>query len=114
MKLFISISDSHVDVHTRERMRGRCFSELTSSKYIYIYRACDARVKTFKPYDYVTMSKKFAFEHAQTSAAYHEEPQHILKLMVAAKDVYEAPNPGEFFYTGPEKTGQVFQEVPVP
>ena len=69
-------------------------------RYVTIYRAVVATVNNFAPMDYVTMSRKFAVEHAEHLAVTDEETTHVLRAMVKASDVYEAYNPGEYFYDG--------------
>lgn len=76
-------------------------------KYVNILRAVDARETSIKPMDYVTRSEKFAVEHAEHQAAVTSAPQAVLKAMVKAADVYEAYNPGEYFYNGPVVQGVV-------
>lgn len=79
------------------------------NKYVTIYRA--ALIKSFRPNDYVTLSLKWATGHAEHTAAYEEEPCHVLSAMVLASDVYEAYNPGEYFYGGNEIQGKVVKTV---
>ena len=51
--------------------------------------------------DYVTLGQKWATEHAQHITATEEAPAHVLYAMVSTKHVYDAYNPGEYFYDGP-------------
>jgi len=93
-------------------------SSLTDSGYEYkyanIYRAVLSDVNTFNPMDYVTRSIKFAKEHADHIAAVEGKPAHVIKAMVEAKNVYDAYNPGEYFYDGPiiTKTKIVYRKEP--
>jgi hypothetical protein len=91
-----------------ERARGRPLSEaephLRGTK-VAIYRACVARVTTFKTMDYVTRSLRWAIKHAQHVAAVEGEPAHVMRARVSAEQVFEADNPGEYFYGGPEIRG---------
>jgi len=72
-----------------------------------IYRAVPAGVTTIEPMDYVTRTKKWAQGHADHVAAVEEDEAVVLKAMVKAADVYEASNPGEYFYDGPAVRGRV-------
>lgn len=75
--------------------------------YVKIYRAVLSSIDTFKPMDYVTRSLKFAQEHADHIQAVEGEDAHVIQVLVKASDVYNAYNPGEYFYNGPEKKGKV-------
>lgn len=74
--------------------------------YVKIYRAVLSTVNTFKAKDYVTRSIKFAKEHADHVQAVEGEPSHVIQALVKAADVYDAYNPGEYFYNGPEVKGK--------
>lgn len=92
-----------IDSDSRKPMRGRSVQEITGTdEEIVVYRACDAKCATIKPMDYVTRSKKWAVGHAEHNLAVEESEQHVVYAWVHPKDVFEAPNPGEFFYDGPE------------
>ena len=52
--------------------------------------------------DYVTLSRKWAKEQT----AVEEEPYHVIRAMVSADQVFEALNPGEYFYDGPTIPGK--------
>jgi len=88
------------------RTKGRSLLETGYSlNKIIIYRACTSNM--FHPLDYVTLSRKFAIEHANHNVIVNEEEQIVIKTMVNASDVYEAYNPGEYFYDGPEIKGTI-------
>lgn len=76
-------------------------------KKVRIYRAMLASSGKFNSMDYVTRSLKFAKEHADHVQAVEDEPAHVIEAIVNASDVYDAYNPGEYFYNGPEITGKV-------
>ena len=95
MKLFINVSND------RAKFLGPCLTTEIKDKYTTIYRACSAEAKSINPYDYVTRSKQFAVDHMTTCFAYHEEPQHVLRAVVETKYIFNALNPGEYFYVGP-------------
>ena len=80
-----------------------------------IYRACPVEVTDFKPMDYVTKSRRFAIEHSESMYWTEEEPYHVIKAMVRnAPDnivLYNASNPGEYFYDGPELKGRVIYKA---
>jgi|TARA_Y100000310_G_scaffold334393_1_gene414075 hypothetical protein len=73
---------------------------LNEHKKIKIYRAQPAFTSIIRTDDYVTMSRKFAGEHAVTSAMYHGEDFHVVYAFVNEADIKEARNPGEYHYTG--------------
>jgi len=76
-----------------------------------IYRAVPVTVNTFKEMDYVTKSRKFANEHAESMYWTEEEPYHVISKVVSnrpnAMTLFNASNPGEYFYHGPEVEGRV-------
>ncbi len=75
-------------------------------EYIRILRAQHHSDYHIKDKDYVTMSQKFAEEHAEHQHAVTDEPHHIVKSIVKRKNVLQAPNPGEYFYIGPTIKGK--------
>lgn len=92
---------------TESRQKGRSLPETGyQQRYALIYRAQPATDTTIKPMDYVTLSRKFAKEHAQHMAVTEGEDYHMLRAMVPASDVYEAYNPGEYFYDGESVEGK--------
>jgi hypothetical protein len=90
-----------------DRKKGQ---SLADQKYPYrhvvIYRAVLATTTTFKPMDCVTRSLRWAKEHCQHIAAIEEEPAHVIQAMVKSTEVFDAYNPGEYFYDGPEVAGK--------
>src|ERR1035437_260083 len=42
----------------------------------------------------------------QKAVIYHEEPQHVIQALVETSKVFDASNPGEYFYHGPDKKGK--------
>jgi len=90
-----------------DRLKGKSLPQTGYEyRYVEIYRAVPTNMLHIKPMDYVTRSKKWAIGHAEHSVAVQEEPQHVLMAMVKSSDVYEAGNPGEYFYDGPEIKGK--------
>ena len=65
-----------------------------------IYRALPATTTEIRTNDYVTMSRKFASDHAVTSAMYNEEDFYVVYVFVNEEDIKEADNPGEYRYIG--------------
>jgi len=93
---------------SRARTKGKSLPETGYTlSVVSIYRAVPAGVTTIEPMDYVTRTKKWAQGHADHVAAVEEEEAVVLKAMVKAADVYEASNPGEYFYDGPAVRGRV-------
>lgn len=119
----------------RESMRGEPLSESMGIRKVAVIRAMDARSQHIHPMDYVYKMEHGAFyalakrvlqayeegspvrpgiektimmaiEHAVTTAAYEGEPQMVAVAQVSTRDVYEARNPGEYFYDG-KKPAQV-------
>ncbi len=87
---------------------GRSLSDTGHpSSQVLIYRAVASDVAEIKPEDYITLSEKFARGHADHMVVTEEEPYVVLKALVNASDVYEAYNPGEYFYNGKPTSGQV-------
>lgn len=85
------------------RQLGKSLASQTTNPFVVIYRAAPMTANEFFDKDYITLSKKFAIEHAENNNVYHEEPYHVLQALVPTKDVYDAYNPGEYFYSGPNK-----------
>lgn len=85
--------------------KGKPLSFETTDKYVYIYRAQPEKYITFTDGSYVTRSKKFAKEHAVSSANVEEENFHVIAALVKPEYVFNASNPGEFIYSGPEEKG---------
>lgn len=74
-----------------------------------IYRAVPTKIDYFSSMDFVTRSLKFAKGHADHMAAVEEEDFHVIKTMVdntGEPILFNAPNPGEYFYDGPEARGK--------
>lgn len=91
-----------------ERSHGKLMSELKPSlKTVMIFRARDNKSDTFESKDYVTLSSKFALEHAESNHVYSEEPHIVVRATVPTKHLAEASNPGEWFYIGPTVHGDV-------
>ncbi len=93
------------------RIKGRSLSELGFSSHVFIYRAINSNVNTFNTMDYVTLSRKFAKEHAEHQVVIEEEYQHVLMAYVNSDFVFEAYNPGEYFYDGPVIKGKVIYKI---
>lgn len=94
------------------REKGRPLPETGYEfRSVVIYRATNAHELNFNSMDYVTRSLKFAREHAAHQAAVEDESQHVLKALVPSKYVFEAYNPGEYFYDGPTTPGQIVYQV---
>ena len=92
-----------------DRKRGQ---NLLQSGYEYrsvvIYRAALPSDEILQgKNEYVTRSKKFAIEHAEHQAAVNEEPFVVFRYMAQSESVFEAYNPGEYFYGGKPIPGKV-------
>ena len=73
---------------------------LQEGKKVKIFRAQPAFTKVIRTNDYITMSRKFAGDHAVTSAVYNDEPFYVVYAFVDENDIKEADNPGEYLYIG--------------
>lgn len=95
------------------RRKGRSLAQSGYEyRYATIYRGVVATVTKFTSMDYVTRTKKWAEQHADHVAAVEDEPAVVLKATVKAANVYEADNPGEYFYDGPDVKGRVVYRTP--
>jgi hypothetical protein len=93
---------------TENRQKGKSLPETGyAHTYVVIYRGVVATETMFHSMDYVTTNRRWAQGHAEHVAAVEGENAHVLRAMVLAKDVYEAYNPGEYFYDGPEIKGKI-------
>lgn len=81
-------------------LSGKSLATATGPGMVDIYRARNALGDTFEHGDYITLSPKFAIEHAESNAVYEEEPQIVIRASVNKRDVIEATNPGEYHYVG--------------
>ncbi len=71
---------------------------MNEASKVKIYRAQPAFTNVIRTDDYVTLSRKFAGEHAVTSAMYHSEDFHVVYAFVDKDRIREADNPGEYKY----------------
>lgn len=95
-------------VESEERKHGKLLSEIKPTlKTVMIFRARDDKSDEFDSKDYVTLSSKFALEHAESNHVYSEEPQIVIRATVPTNQLAEASNPGEWFYIGPKIHGDV-------
>jgi|GEM_PF-6416175 len=86
---------------------------LTEGKKVKYYRAQPASTDVIRTNDYITMSRRFAIDHATTSATFHDENFHVVFTLINQDDVKEADNPGEYRYTGrPLKAVPVLMAAP--
>jgi len=95
------------------RQLGRSLPETGyTSPHAIIYRA-SLEPDLLGNREYVTMSRKFAVEHAEHQAAVEEEPCSVYRYLVKSSNVYEAYNPGEYFYAGPPVQGRIIHVAEV-
>jgi hypothetical protein len=87
------------------RQKGVQLSTKTYRKTITIYRAVESGVTKIYDMDYVTLSRKFAVEHAENNAVVYGKDYVVLKATVPTDNLYEATNPGEYFYSGRDIRG---------
>jgi len=91
---------------TEERKLGKQYVAPQGNTHVVIFRAVTPGT-TFEPMSYVTLNPRFAKDHAVSMANTEEEQYVVIRKMVPVTDVYEAYNPGEYFYNGPEIEGKV-------
>lgn len=102
-------SQPKVAMAESDRKKGKSLPETGfKEKHVRIYRTVPIEIKTFMSMDYVTLSYNWAKGHAEHEVVVEEAPQHVISALVKASDVYEAYNPGEYFYDGPEVAGRTF------
>ena len=75
------------------------------SKGVTIFRASPS--DTFDTDAYITLSGKFAVEHAENNHVVNEEQNHVIKAVVHPDLVVDASNPGEYFYKGESIKGEI-------
>ena len=71
--------------------------------FVKIFRALPLSSSIIRNGDYITLSKKFASDHAVTSAIYNDEPFQVAMTIVPRDHIENALNPGEYIYIGPNK-----------
>jgi len=97
------IIDKKIIAEDDDRKLGKSLADKISSPFVVIFRAAPKDIFEFRNKDYITLSKKFAIEHAENNHVYHEEPFHVIQALVPTKNVYDAYNPGEYFFSGESK-----------
>ena len=89
--------------------RAATCKEMAGSK-VMVYRAmpsgCEAP-RVIRPGDYVTLSRRFAREHAVTSAIYHGENFDVVRVWADYSCITEADNPGEYKWDSEPVSGRV-------
>jgi len=68
----------------------------------FYYRAMPVEADYIRPGDYLTPSRKFAVEHAITTAVYKMSDYGVYIILLNEDDVEPAHNPGELRYKGSE------------
>ena len=112
-KTFYQTADTNESLNiikeAEERKLGKSLSSQMNTPFVIIYRAAPNDVFEFRNMDYVTLSKKFAIEHSESNHVYHEEPFHVIQALVSTNNVFDAYNPGEYFYSGqPKKAKEIY------
>lgn len=83
------------------RKLGKNLFEQGYKTSVPIYRAQPAISTNIVDKDYVTLSYQFAIDHAKHMAACTNEDYIVVRARVPPQNVYNAYNPGEYFYSGP-------------
>lgn len=97
-------------IFENDRAGGKSLADYPKFQYISkvtVYRARDVKDNSFLPDDYITLSPKFAIEHAENNHVYSDEPHMVIRARVPTKDVVDATNPGEYLYKGEPLKGEV-------
>lgn len=94
------------DYLKEERELTTKLSDEVGRKLVTMYRAVAKDQDFFKDRDYVTLSKRFAVEHAENNMCYTEEPQKVIATTVWTDELYNATNTGEYFYSGKDHKGR--------
>lgn len=95
-------------IQESERELGKRLSDTQGKQKVWVYRAVGPGITNFYDRDYVTLSKKFAIEHAENNHIYNEEQQQVIRALISTENLYDAANPGEYLYSGPELQGKVY------
>tara|TARA_R110000822_G_scaffold128195_37_gene264000 strand:- start:2650 stop:3039 length:390 start_codon:yes stop_codon:yes gene_type:complete len=103
----MKLKEIYTELFESDREKGAPLSSKTSNPYITIYRAVPEGTTEFKDMDYVTLSRKFAVEHAENNTVVNDDLHIVIKAMVSTSDVYDATNPGEYFYSGKPERGKL-------
>lgn len=90
-----------------ERELTTRLSDEVGFKYAKVYRAVKQGVTSFFDKDYVTLSKRFAQEHAENNHVYYDEPFDVIYALISTDKLYNATNPSEYFYSGKPKLAEV-------
>jgi len=100
------------DIVTKPLMESREGSKKLSeypryqySNKVTIFRATPS--DSFFTDDYITLSGKFAVEHAENNHAVNDEQNNVIKAVVHPDLVTDAYNPGEYFYKGEPIKGEI-------
>ena len=70
--------------------------KLLEAQMVRIFRAQPSNTNIIRKDDYVTLSVKFAVEHAENNHIYEDEPHIVVTAMVPRDAIREASNPGEW------------------
>lgn len=93
-----------------DRHKGKSLAE-QGQPWVVIYRGLVASAgNLFRSMDYVTCSRKFAIDHAEHLSVTEVEPTIVIRAMVKGDKVFDAYNPGEYFYDGPEIKGTIIKQ----
>lgn len=110
----LNVKKSLVNLKASDSTRklGKNVAETGGPAFVVMFRAVAKNITTFKDMDYVTLSRKLAIEHAEHNAVVNDEEQIVIKKGISSKLIYEAYNPGEYFYHGPEVQGKKMYTAP--
>lgn len=96
-----------------ERQKGTPLSAEIPDEVVQIFRAQPVTQTSIEQMAYVTRSLKFAKDHAVHMSNTEEVPYHVVRALVPTRSVFNAYNPGEYFYDGSPVNGKsVFNAKP--
>lgn len=106
MKLKESLINKIFKESNDRKLGNSLTTNLGKTSFVVMYRACAMSSTKFLDKDYVTLNKKFAIEHAENNHVYYEEPYHVIQAVISTDKLFDAYNPGEYFYSGEPKKGK--------
>lgn len=89
-----------------ERELKTKLSDEVGRKLVKVFRAVANNQDYFKDKDYVTLSRRFAVEHAENNHVYNDEQQKVIMAFIWTTELFNALNPGEYFYHGKDLKGK--------
>lgn len=102
----MTLVETFKSIFESDRDLGEPLSSKMNKQYVMVYRAVEQGVNSIKDKDYITLSRQFAVEHAENNTVVNDTPYVVIKATLSPKNVYDASNPGEYLYSGPDVRGK--------